>query len=296
MKRKSIAILLSVVLMLVIMLTACNCKKHKFSTEWKYDDTSHWHECLKKKHSDVADKAEHTFNEGVVTTAPTETSEGVLTLTCTVCGYQKTKSIEKVKHVHTFNDKVWQTDENNHWHPATCAHTDEKGSLGKHVWDEGKTSIPADYGKAGEKTFTCTECKATKTEPIAALDSKENTLSLAKENILSKTYDGTPFALTVAEFVYNGDGKVAFSYKLKVEGDDKYTEQAPTNAGEYIVKVSIQGTSEWKGIEGTFDLTIVKKALSITGTKIYDANEIITNDKKKLLVFLRVMKLLLLLR
>ena len=279
MKRKSIAILLSVVLMLVIMLTACNCKKHKFSTEWKYDDTSHWHECLKKKHSDVADKAEHTFNEGVVTTAPTETSEGVLTLTCTVCGYQKTKSIEKVKHVHTFNDKVWQTDENNHWHPATCAHTDEKGSFGKHVWDEGKTSIPADYGKAGEKTFTCTECKATKTEPIAALDSKENTLSLAKENILSKTYDGTPFALTVAEFVYNGDGKVAFSYKLKVEGDDKYTEQAPTNAGEYIVKVSIQGTSEWKEIEGTFDLIIVKKALSITGTKIYDANEIITNDK-----------------
>ena len=282
MKRKSIAILLSVVLMLVIMLTACNCKKHKFSTEWKYDDTSHWHECLKKKHSDVADKAEHTFNEGVVTTAPTETSEGVLTLTCTVCGYQKTKSIEKVKHVHTFNDKVWQTDENNHWHPATCAHTDEKGSLGKHVWDEGKTSIPADYGKAGEKTFTCTECKATKTEPIAVLDSKENTLSLAKENILSKTYDGTPFALTVAEFVYNGDGKVAFSYKLKVEGDDKYTEQAPTNAGEYIVKVSIQGTSEWKGIEGTFDLIIVKKALSITGTKIYDANEIITNDKIKI--------------
>ncbi len=282
MKRKSIAILLSVVLMLVIMLTACNCKKHKFSSEWKYDDTSHWHECLKKKHSDVADKAEHTFNEGVVTTAPTETSEGVLTLTCTVCGYQKTKSIEKVKHVHTFNDKVWQADENNHWHPATCAHTDEKGSLGKHVWDEGKTSIPADYGKAGEKTFTCTECKATKTEPIAALDSKENTLSLAKENILSKTYDGTPFALTVAEFVYNGDGKVAFSYKLKVEGDDKYTEQAPTNAGEYIVKVSIQGTSEWKGIEGTFDLIIVKKALSITGTKIYDANEIITNDKIKI--------------
>lgn len=282
MKRKSIAILLSVVVMLVIMLTACNCKKHKFSSEWKYDDTSHWHECLKKKHSDVADKAEHTFNEGVVTTAPTETSEGVLTLTCTVCGYQKTKSIEKVKHVHTFNDKVWQTDENNHWHPATCAHTDEKGSFGKHVWDEGKTSIPADYGKAGEKTFTCTECKATKTEPIAALDSKENTLSLAKENILSKTYDGTPFALTVAEFVYNGDGKVAFSYKLKVEGDDKYTEQAPTNAGEYIVKVSIQGTSEWKGIEGTFDLIIVKKALSITGTKIYDANEIITNDKIKI--------------
>ena len=282
MKRKSIAILLSVVLMLVIMLTACNCKKHKFSSEWKYDDTSHWHECLKKKHSDVADKAEHTFNEGVVTTTPTETSEGVLTLTCTVCGYQKTKSIEKVKHVHTFNDKVWQADENNHWHPATCAHTDEKGSLGKHVWDEGKTSIPADYGKAGEKTFTCTECKATKTEPIAALDSKENTLSLAKENILSKTYDGTPFALTVAEFVYNGDGKVAFSYKLKVEGDDKYTEQAPTNAGEYIVKVSIQGTSEWKGIEGTFDLIIVKKALSITGTKIYDANEIITNDKIKI--------------
>lgn len=169
MKRKSIAILLSVVLMLVIMLTACNCKKHKFSSEWKYDDTSHWHECLKKKHSDVSDKAEHTFNEGVVTTAPTETSEGVLTLTCTVCGYQKTKSIEKVKHVHTFNDKVWQTDENNHWHPATCAHTDEKGDTAAHTFDEGRITVEATEDTDGEKVYICTVCKYEKKEVIPQL-------------------------------------------------------------------------------------------------------------------------------
>mgnify|MGYP000009385452 FL=1 len=184
MKRKSIAILLSVVLMLVIMLTACNCKKHKFSSEWKYDDTSHWHECLKKKHSDVADKAEHTFNEGVVTTAPTETSEGVLTLTCTVCGYQKTKSIEKVKHVHTFNDKVWQTDENNHWHPATCAHTDEKGDTAAHTFDEGRITVEATEDTDGEKVYICTVCKYEKKEVIPQLDHTH------KFDMTSWKYDG----------------------------------------------------------------------------------------------------------
>ncbi len=37
-------------------------------------------------------------------------------------------------HEHTFSDK-WETNETQHWHKATCEHTDEKGSLGNHVYD-----------------------------------------------------------------------------------------------------------------------------------------------------------------
>lgn len=104
-----------------------------------------------QKHNDVADKADHTFDAGVVTTPATETSEGVLTLTCTVCGFQKTKPIDKLEHVHTFDMTKWSYDNDKHWHPATCAHTDEKKDLAAHNWNAGEITKPADYGVAGEK-------------------------------------------------------------------------------------------------------------------------------------------------
>ena len=154
MKRKSFIAILAIAMVLVLslaVLTACNKNKHEFSSEWKNDETSHWHECMTKKHNDVADKADHTFDAGVVTTPATETSEGVLTLTCTVCGFQKTKPIDKLEHVHTFDMTKWSYDNDKHWHSATCAHTDLKKDEAEHAWNEGVITKPADYGVAGEK-------------------------------------------------------------------------------------------------------------------------------------------------
>ena len=354
MKRKSFLAMTGVALLLVLLLsvlTACNKNKHEFSAEWNRDDTSHWHACTTEKHDDVADKADHTFDNGVITTPPTETTEGVRTYTCTVCGYRKTESVDKLEHVHTFNRDVWDKDENDHWHPATCAHTDRKDSLGKHMWDEGvittpptetsegvrtytctvcgyqktesvdksehvhtfdrdvwdkdendhwhpatcahteqrdavaphdwndgETTTPAGYGTAGEKTFTCKTCFAIKTEPIAALDAKDNSVTLADGITLGKMYDGTPYALTVDGIVRFGDGQVTFAYKAKAEEDETYTAEAPKNAGEYTVRVSVLGTAEWKAAEATFDFTIEKKALTATATKVYDGNATLSAD------------------
>ncbi len=38
-----------------------------------------------------------------------------------------------------------------------------------HTWDEGKVTKAATCTEAGVKTYTCTVCKETKTEAIAAL-------------------------------------------------------------------------------------------------------------------------------
>ena len=35
-------------------------------------------------------------------------------------------------HEHTFSD-AWESDDNQHWHPATCEHKDQKGSVANHV-------------------------------------------------------------------------------------------------------------------------------------------------------------------
>ena len=55
---------------------------HSYGTEWKYDGTTHWHECAC---GDKADIAAHSASEWIVDTAATETTDGAKHKECTVC-------------------------------------------------------------------------------------------------------------------------------------------------------------------------------------------------------------------
>ena len=273
MKRKSFIAILAIAMVLVLslaVLTACNNKKHDFSSKWEYDETSHWHECMTKKHSDVADKADHTFDEGVITTQPTEDAAGVKTLTCTVCGYQKTESVPQLGH--TFDMDNWKSDAQTHWHPATCAHTDLKKDEAEHTWNEGEVIKPADYGVVGTKKFTCTVCGYEKTEDINALGAKDNEIVLVAGKTLGKEYDGEVVSITKDDFVIAGDRTPTIMFKAKGADDNTYAATAPKKAGEYTVKVSAEATAEWKATTNTFDFAIAKKSLTATATKTYDGN------------------------
>lgn len=273
MKRKSFIAILAIAMVLVLslaVLTACNNKKHDFSSKWEYDETSHWHECMTKKHSDVADKADHTFDEGVITTQPTEDAAGVKTLTCTVCGYQKTESVPQLGH--TFDMDNWKSDAQTHWHPATCAHTDLKKDEAEHTWNEGEVIKPADYGVVGTKKFTCTVCGYEKTEDINALGAKDNEIVLVTGKTLGKEYDGEVVSIAKDDFVIAGDRTPAIMFKAKGADDNTYALAAPKKAGEYTVKVSAEATAEWKAASNTFDFAIAKKSLTATATKTYDGN------------------------
>ena len=169
MKRRTVLTVLALALMFVLTLTACGGKKHTFSDEWKSDDSDHWHECTVKKHTDTTEKAGHTFDEGEITVAPTEEADGEKTLTCTVCGYRKTVSIDKLPHTHKFNTSVWEKDAANHWHPATCGDTTEKNALAAHTFDGGTITTAPTEEAAGVKTFTCTVCGYRKTVSIDKL-------------------------------------------------------------------------------------------------------------------------------
>ena len=71
-------------------------------------------------------------------------------------------------HEHTFAED-WTSDATNHWHAASCEHTDEKSDVAAHSWNAGTVTTEATEAAAGVKTFTCTVCAATKTESIPAL-------------------------------------------------------------------------------------------------------------------------------
>lgn len=58
---------------------------HKYGTEWKYDETNHWHEC---ECGNKADITAHTFKQIIDKEASTA-EKGSKHEECTVCGYKK---------------------------------------------------------------------------------------------------------------------------------------------------------------------------------------------------------------
>ena len=59
---------------------------HNYGTEWKYDETNHWHEC---KDGEKADITAHNF-KWIVDKEATTAEKGSKHEECTVCGYKKT--------------------------------------------------------------------------------------------------------------------------------------------------------------------------------------------------------------
>ena len=153
--KKTIRMILSVVFVLVLgatMLVACNKDKgeetpetHTYSQTWSYDSSEHWHQCTLDGHTDVADKAEHTYDNDADTT-------------CNVCGY------ERPAHDHAAT--AWSSDATYHWHDCTVSGCGEQFDKAEHVWDEGTVTTPATFTSDGEKTYTCTVCEKTKTETV----------------------------------------------------------------------------------------------------------------------------------
>ncbi len=265
------------------LFTACKKNKHDFAAEWKYDETYHWHECTTKKHSDTSEKIAHDFDGGEITTQPTEQTKGVKTFTCNTCGYQKVEDVAQLTHVHTFNESKWESDENNHWHAATCAHTDEKKDFAPHTWNDGVITKPSDYGVVGEKKFTCTVCEYSKTEENPALGAKDNEIVLGAGKTLGKEYDGEVISITKDDFVIEGNRAPTIMFKAKGADDNTYTATAPKKAGEYTVKVSVAATAEWQAASDTFDFAITPMVIGVDWEKPYDNTKILTGEPAELL-------------
>lgn len=64
---------------------------HDFPEQYDHDSDKHWRAC--SRCGVHTDEGPHTWDEGVVTTEPTYTSEGVITYTCTTCGVTETETI-----------------------------------------------------------------------------------------------------------------------------------------------------------------------------------------------------------
>ena len=73
------------------------------------------------------------------------------------------------KHEHTFDETKWESNETQHWHPATCEHTTQKGSAAKHEFEE----VTAEYvaptcSVPGKKVEVCKVCNYRKETVLTA--------------------------------------------------------------------------------------------------------------------------------
>ena len=116
----------------------------------------------------------HTWDNGTVTTEPTETTPGVRTFTCAVCSQTKTEVIPATgAHTFVFTKTVAPSCTEAGYDLYTCRdcgaseQRNVKPALG-HKWDSGTVTTEPTETDPGTMTYTCTVCGQTKTEVIPA--------------------------------------------------------------------------------------------------------------------------------
>ena len=129
---------------------------HNYGTEWKYDNTNHWHEC---ECGNKADITAHTFKQ-IIDKEATATEKGSKHEECTVCGYKKAAvDIPKIdSHNHNYGTE-WKYDSTNHWHECEDGN---KADITAHTFKQiiDKEATTAEKGSKHEECTVCGYKKA----------------------------------------------------------------------------------------------------------------------------------------
>jgi len=152
------------------MTPAADGHTHKYGTEWKYDETNHWHEC---ECGNKADITAHNF-KWIVDRKATTTEKGSKHEECTVCGYKKTAvDIPKIdSHNHDYGTE-WKYDSTNHWHECECGN---KADITAHnlKWIIDKEATTAEKGSKHEECTVCGYKKAAVDIPVTDFGNSSN--------------------------------------------------------------------------------------------------------------------------
>lgn len=148
---KKVLTIILMALAITALFVSCDDPKHEhsYSTEWKYDETNHWHECSCGEKIDVA---AHSFGEW-------EVVDSVQKRTCTVCKYEETREIPRP--VSVWDGKIYtEADGLYEFKDATKSY----GGFYKHTGDQ---NIWGDV----ETSSADASCKKAATDYVAYFDS-----------------------------------------------------------------------------------------------------------------------------
>lgn len=130
------------------------------------------------KTDELYDKGEHNWRR-IATVGHTCTEAGYISYQCTYCNGTKTETNYEDGPAHTMSTTITKKDGDQHGYK--CTKCDYWESLAAHNWELTETIIAPTCKTDGKGTYTCTVCKATKTDTIAA-DGKSHVLDKATSN------------------------------------------------------------------------------------------------------------------
>lgn len=152
------------------------------------DQEGHYYKCTLC--GEKGNVTAHTLVDGEMIQLPTNDTDGLQAVSCSVCNYQGTKVIPANSHIAS---QEWQKDDSGHWQQCTL-HSDCNQQLNfaqhsysykydndyhwqqcsvcefsteqtEHLWDKGTVTIEATCKQEGVRTYAC-QCGATRTETI----------------------------------------------------------------------------------------------------------------------------------
>ena len=179
-------------------------------------------------------------------------------------------------HTHTYSEQ-WSHNDSEHWHTCTGADCDEVIDKAAHTWDNGNITKEPTCTAKGEMTYTCTVCKATKTEEIATTD---HTFSDKWESDDTHHWHKCINCDEIsgkAEHSYNADGVCVCGYRAIPE------ETLPTTLNELMQ----DGNEKYQAVVvKTLNDHLLEDMLYNTFSRNYDVNcvqidqwEVVDSDK-----------------
>lgn len=168
-------------------------------------------------------------------------------------------------HTHTYSEQ-WLHNDSEHWHTCTGADCDEVIDKAAHTWDNGNITKEPTCTAKGEMTYTCTVCKATKTEEIATTNHifsdkwESNDTHHWHKCINCDEISGK------AEHSYDADGVCVCGYRaipeetlpttlneLMQEGNEKYQAVVVKTLNEHLLEDML-----YKTLSSNYDLNSVQ--------------------------------------
>ena len=140
------------------------------------------------------------------------------------------------EHQHVFEES-WSKDDTYHWHKCEDENCSEFFGKTEHSWDEGAVVTEATADKDGQKQFTCTVCKATKTEAIKYEGGNPDQWGQA---VQSSKFDNVTMVMNTLFLEGYADAEGLITNTMKFDGDkmdmDGSVDTDPAN---------VASTKEW---------------------------------------------------
>ncbi|MBO5088022.1 MAG: leucine-rich repeat domain-containing protein [Lachnospiraceae bacterium] len=157
------------------------------------------------------------------------------------------------EHVHGFAD-VWQKDAANHWKACKCG---EKSGVTAHTFGEGVVTTQPTATEEGVKTYTCTVCKATKTEAVPVIEQNENVDTNPPMDDNASKGDADEVTNVPAKNTILKDEKNGVQYKVITSSATNGTVEFTKPKDKKVKKVVVPDTVTINGI--TYRVTSIAK-------------------------------------